>query len=54
MFDAPVNESTLYYELSKKIGNISMINGSNAVTSSINFNNNSHNDIDEILSKLIQ
>lgn len=53
MMEMPVNESNIYHDLARKIGNISMINGGNAVSSSVNLNNNSHIEIDEMLLKII-
>ncbi|KAL4439306.1 hypothetical protein ABPG74_016969 [Tetrahymena malaccensis] len=51
LIEMQINESNVY-ELSKKIGNISVINGPNVIAST-NFNNNSQQDIDEMLLKIM-
>lgn len=54
MLDINNNNESYMYELQKKIGNISVINSNHVVCSSLNLNNNSHQDIDEMLLKIIQ
>lgn len=51
MIEMQFNESNMN-ELSKKIGNISMINAPNILTST-NLNNNSQQEIDEMILKIM-